>query len=351
MKSKKNKFLALGTIIAVVVNIGICVGEQKVEAIEKAKTIVDMGGRSVEVPVKVNRVVGTHGIITQIVFALAPDKIVCVDGMTAGNKAFPRVDPRFSNLLNIGDVHHGINEETVISINPDVIIDVLWGGGGRLHLQEKLGIPTVFVQLPTPKVTLGDSIRFIGRVLGKENRANKLVSFYENKLNRLDIMLSQIPESEKVTVYGGGFNLLTTHRPGWGVYQAITRGGGIDVVKDESSLGGSIEVSIEQLLKWNPDVIIVDAYCKDSVESISSDPRFQTIKAIKDKRVYQEPSGLFISWLRPGPEGYLGPIWVANKLYPHRFNFNMREEARNFYYKVYRYNISDEELSQIFKSN
>jgi len=108
-----------------------------------------------------------------------------------------------------------------------------------------------------------------------------------------------------------------------------------------------VNVSLEQVIKWNPDYIILAPYCSDTVESVLQNPALQSVTAVKNKNVYMMPQ--FIgSYDLPEPEVVLGIMWLSNKLYPDKVNFDLRNEAKEFYQKVFDYTLTDADLTAIF---
>jgi iron complex transport system substrate-binding protein len=104
---------------------------------------------------------------------------------------------------------------------------------------------------------------------------------------------------------------------------------------------------MEQVLIWNPDVLILDKTCPDSVSKVLSDPTWLTVNAVKNKRVYRAPNGFLDTWGRPYLESALSRVWLADKLYPGKMGLNIVTEAKNFYSKFYGINLTDEEINKI----
>jgi len=81
--------------------------------------------------------------------------------------------------------------------------------------------------------------------------------------------------------------------------------------------GGFAEVSAEQVVQWNPDVMVSVQYCGDdcSPEAIKANPQLQTVKAVQSGQVYWFPSSMD-PWDYPEPRSILGMLWLAKTLYP-----------------------------------
>jgi len=127
--------------------------------------------------------------------------------------------------------------------------------------------------------------------------------------------------------------------------EMIVRASGVSVTAQLP--GGKVDVSLEQVIKWNPEYIILAPYCSDTVDSVLQNPALQSVKAVKNKNVYKMPQ--FIgSYDLPEPEVILGIMWLSNTLYPDKVHFDLRNEAKTFYKKVFDYTLTDADLESIF---
>jgi len=108
-------------------------------------------------------------------------------------------------------------------------------------------------------------------------------------------------------------------------------------------------VSIEQVLQWDPDLILTwNDRQEGAYKIITTDPKWQNIKAVKNKEVYQIPHGPF-NWFDrpPSVNRILGVKWLAHLLYPEVFSYDIYRETREFYKKFYHYELSEEDLNEL----
>jgi len=141
-----------------------------------------------------------------------------------------------------------------------------------------------------------------------------------------------------------------TNPPGSAHTQLIEICGGTNVVEAPITKGG-VGVSMELILKWNPDVIIV----KDPIfyEKIYSDPLWKNINAVKNKEVYLVPNSPF-NWFEgpPGVNTIIGIPWMAKVLYPDKFmNLDLKGLTQEFYSEFYHYNLSESEVESLLRSS
>jgi iron complex transport system substrate-binding protein len=110
-----------------------------------------------------------------------------------------------------------------------------------------------------------------------------------------------------------------------------------------TGLAGALKpVTVEQILRWNPDIIIVGGQAKTALGHDLS-----TIPALQGKRIVKNPSGVF-AWDRYGPEFPLQLLWAARQLNPSLFReLDLERECRDFYRRFYSYNLSPAEAHLI----
>jgi len=121
------------------------------------------------------------------------------------------------------------------------------------------------------------------------------------------------------------------------ILTAGTRPGGLH--------SGLAEVSMEKVLGWNPDILIIDF---GTPEDVYADPKWKSVQAIKNRAVHKQPIGIFI-WDRPTAESaVLHPLWLAKTAYPERFaDLDMMQEIKKFYRDIASFNLTDKQATDI----
>ncbi|PIV56143.1 MAG: hypothetical protein COS15_02125 [Caldiserica bacterium CG02_land_8_20_14_3_00_36_38] len=277
--------------------------------------------------------------ILGILFPLkSEDKLIATPrGKVVNLNNFVKV---FPNAKNLPDASHfrDPNVETILSYKPDLVITTYQTPIKKL---EEAGIPVVLLNLESPQLML-KSIQFLGNILGKYEQARQALIYFNEKLNY--IKDKTISVNKKATVYIAGANILTTF--GGDFYQTYLAdlAGALSISKDLK--GGKVNVSVEQILLWNPDYIVLASYCADSVDDVLNNPKLKDLKAVKNKNVFRMPSYI-LSYDLPTPESILGIMWLSDKLYPQIVNFDIEKEARDFYKNVYNFNIPPEDLKAV----
>jgi iron complex transport system substrate-binding protein len=143
--------------------------------------------------------------------------------------------------------------------------------------------------------------------------------------------LKDVSEEERTRVYlAGAHGILSSCGSDFYQHFLIEQAGGVNVAAELQ--GGWQNVSPEQLVAWDPDVIIADPYCKESMEDIlKMDPGLEVLQAVKNDELYSFPE--IGQWSFPIPQSAMGILWLSKTIYPEQFEDIDFEEEVNSYYK------------------
>ncbi len=326
------------------------------EAIADFIEIVDMADRTVTIPAEVDTIFSTGPVGTILIYSLNPDKMVGWNyELREGEKRY--IDEKYHDLPNLGGAgKESINVEEVLKVDPDVLIAM-----GTIddtfisqtdELQEKMGKPIVILDEDIYK--LDKAYEILGKVMGEENRAEELGKYCREALEDIEKNSAQITDDMKVDIYyAEGPSGLETEPAGSWHAQVIDMVGGNNVAKVEIKEGkGKSEVSIEQLLLWDPEIIISwDDERGGYYSGILKDPAWKDITAVKKGEVYEIPNKPF-NWFDrpPSVNRILGLKWIGNLLYPDIYDYDMREEVKEFYDKFYHYQLTEEEIDELLEN-
>ncbi|AKB53386.1 MULTISPECIES: iron ABC transporter substrate-binding protein [Methanosarcina] len=317
--------------------------------------ITDMLGRQLTVPVEISSIIGTSSPSAILVYMLAPDKLVGWNSKQ--NFTQPFMDENYSNLPVIGNWLGSKtgNYETIIDMHPDIVIESTATNGETNEAierrQENLGsIPVVAINDSILFVTQSDpTIEYVGKLLNCEAQAKKLIEFRSSILSEINNTVKDIPEDKKVRVYyAEGPKGLMTDPSGSQHSQVIDICGGVNVADCPLTSGsGMTQVSIEQVMNWNPEIIITSN--PQFYSTVYSDSLWASIDAVKNKKVYLAPQNPFCWIDRPqGPHLILGTAWTAKLLYPDLFaDMDLSKLTREFYSEFFHYDLKDEELNML----
>lgn len=356
-----NKNLKIGVIIIVIAIIAVFIGYEAYSNptnINGTVKITDMLGKSISVPANINKVLTTSPPTTNLVYMIAPDKLGGWNSnLTDDQKKY--TPTKYQNLPVVGGWYSTFqgNPENFIAQNPSIILyDYTMHGNSSPtmeNMQQSMGsIPVVGVQSSTNVSNYTPSIEFTGKLLGASDSSNKLVTFYNSVLNPVTSVVKTIPDNQKVRVYYAESAAgLQTDPNGSQHSQLINLCGGINVADVPLKQGnGMSSVNMEQVLQWNPDVIITNN--PQFFNSIYSNSSWQDVSAVKNHKVYLAPTAP-LGWFDrpPGVNTIIGIPWTAKVLYPDKFtNFNMTSLTKEFYSDFYHVNITDDDVKNIMSN-
>ena len=329
---------------------------QAEEASEAAgeREITDMAGRKVVVPDEVETVFSASTVTAIFMYTLAPDKLLGWN-YELNDLEKSVILKEYHDLPNFG-MGDSINYEAVIAAGPTIAVNVGTINDKMISdcdkLSESLGVPVVAVD--GDLAASAEAYRFMGELLGEEEQAEKLASYAEKTF--ADIEKMEVPEDKKVRIYyGNGEDSLETAPAGSAHGQIIDMVNAVNVADLEMGEGSRVQISAEQLLAWDPDVIVVNGEPKadtsgaSAAEAILANPDYASLKAVQDQQVYGTPNTPF-SWMdRPmGPNRIVGIRWLSGLIYPEYLNYNVDEEVKEFFDLFYHVQLTDEQLENIY---
>ena len=298
---------------------------------EKKLTLIDMADRIVTVPRPIERIVSTFPEETRVIVEVGGvDKLVGVSSYLIMDNYAPNfimltAYPQLKELPGVGSYREP-NLEQIVTLNPDVVISGNSGPDKANIIQEKTGIPTVALSAKFDYKGEGgafEAYRLAGKVIGNEERAEELISFISEEFDKVLAVTSKIPDNERVRVYYLCFGLT---RP-YCAYAPIEIAGGINVARTGSE--SVITVSKEQIIAWNPDIILIHSTSKShtigTIEDILSDSDLQSMNAVKNGKVYYSKGG----YVGGNPTTAVTEApYMAKLFYPEKFeDLDVEEEG------------------------
>ena len=314
------------------------------------RSITDSAGRRVEIPQRISRVLAAGPPASILLYTLAPEQMIgWVRTPSPAEKAYLKESvrelPEYGRLTGRGGT---ANLENVLKFKPDLIIDI-----GSIaptyvslanNVQEQTKIPYVLLDGAFDKTP--EMYRLLGDLLGVQDRAEQLARYADETLNGLRTRIAAIPDAERPRVYyGRGVNGLETGLAGSINLEVLERLAAVNVAA-VAGTGGLTKVSIEQVLSWNPDVIL--ALDPAFYQSVASDPLWASVKAVQNKRIYLAPN-LPYGWFDapPGVNRLIGVRWLGAILYPKQFPEKLEETTRQFYKLFYQVDLTDEQIAAL----
>jgi iron complex transport system substrate-binding protein len=312
----------------------------------RAQSVTDSAGRTVPVPAQVTRVfpAGPPAAIT--LYTMAPDLLL---GWPRANRAdeLEFLDPKIGARPEVGRITgrgNTANLEVVLALKPDLILDIGSVNNTYISLAERVqqqtGIP--YALLDGRFDGIAGTYRTIGALTGRRDAGEAAARYADETIKTITSRLPP-PEKRPRVYYARGPRGLETGL-----------GGSINVETIEllarnvagGTRGGLATVSIEDVLVWDPDVIVtID---KDFAENVYSLPIWRPVAAVRAKRVHLSPK-LPFGWIDfpPSVNRLIGLWWLAKILYPELFPENLRALTREFYQRFYHVPLSDAQIDRV----
>ena len=316
-----------------------------------ARPFTDAAGRRVEVPERVTRVLAAGPPAAVLLATLAPDKMIAWPrAPSPEERAF--LNPALRDLPASGRLTGrggSANVEAVLALKPDLIVDV--GSTAATYasladrVQAQTGIP--YLLLDGRFKATPETYRSLGALIDAAEEGEALAAESETILRNVAAAVEAVPEEKRPRVYyGRGPRGLETGLAGSINTEIIEAAGGRNVAG--AGAGGLAAVSPEQVLVWNPDVII--ALDPDFPKLAAADPLWSGLKAVHEGRVHAVPT-LPFGWVDapPGVNRLIGLRWLAGLFFPEQFPQTLGDAVRDFYRRFYRVELTPEQLDRLLR--
>ena len=319
------------------------IAETVAETEAATKIFTDSLGREIEVPTHITKVAVSGPLAQIVLFAICPDLLVgTANGWDDCAKEY--IADQYYNLPELGQLYGGkgdLNPESLLASGAEVVIDVGEPKDSAKDdldaLQEQTGIP--FIHVTAALDSFADAYRMLGDLLDMEDEAEEIALYLEKVYDRTQKIAESVEKVNLLYVTGDtGQNVIA-----YGSYHSEVidlLSNNLAVVDEPSSKGTGNEVDLEQILNWNPDVVIV---APESVyDTIGDDPTWQQVNAIKNGKYYEVPQGPY-NWMGfpPSVQRYLGMMWMAQLLYPDEADYDLYEEVAEYYELFYHCELTE----------
>ena len=239
------------------------------------------------------------------------------------------------------------NVESLLSLDPDLVFQ--WG-----HLNDDIIDPLTNAGLNVALIKIGQEeftrqwLTIMGAVTGNQEKAAKMISWRDDVQAELKTETDKLSTEERPRVLYFMNYLSKLRVAGGKSYNNfyINLAGGQNVA---SELGMSAEVGPEQIIDWNPEVILLNGFEKKlSPQDVYDNPLFADLSAVKNRRVYKMPLGGY-RWDPPNQESPLTWLWLSMVLHPDRFDWDMPRRMDDNYKVMYGQGVSSEDVKKILR--
>ncbi|MFT4106803.1 MAG: ABC transporter substrate-binding protein [Lacrimispora sp.] len=320
---------------------------------ERTVTILSDGTQA-QVPAVVDKVAAIFGpAYERLVVLGAEDKIVMASA--SHKKAWPWSNLIYKRLGEIDVLENGTDLDTEVLLNKGTQVAFCFGNPQTVEAINRAGMVAVpWDPSPEPFDNIKGILFRYADIVGGDapERAQKYADYFDEKMKLITDYTNTLTDEQKPTVYFASSGIERSVGADSDVTEMIAYAGGTSLSKEIPG-HSFVDVSLEQIISWNPDHIFVDHIGVSQGQTIdqvlaelTGDPKFASLQAVKDGRVYASPVGVF--YWDSGVQCILQLMWMAQKLHPEAFtDINMAEEVKYFYQEFFDYELTDEQAQKI----
>ena len=264
--------------------------------------------------------------LEEVILALnAWDHIVSLPLTSIDNRLVQAMKPSRKAYTSFSDTGE-LNFESLLSSHPNVVFT--WIGNTQIIARlAELGFKTVTVHAWNFD-DIDRIVREVGDVLGSHERSELIRKQMQKLLNHIK-HATKGQEPVKVLWLGGTRTLVYGKK--WIFHDIIDKAGGVDVTSDLSFEPWVAELSVEKIIRMNPDVIIIGGWSPYSKEDILRDPQWAPVAAVRNARVYKTPD----KRANFSPYAALMAVMVAHWCYPDKITAEEALQLLDTYHKVF----------------
>ncbi len=314
---------------------------------EAGLEFIDATGKQVSLPALPERIVvagkATPYVLDTIyLFPDAANKLTALEVRGFDTQAFLElVDP---NVTVKNMLERDAGPEQIAPYQPDLVILKNISLGKLGDALEEIAIPVMGMNLETPAFFYED-IRALGKVFDNAERAEEIIAYYQGREAQVNELMSDLQDIERPSVLvlqysedGGDISFKVPPASYLQTTMVQNAGGNPIWLGVDGGSDGWIQVGLEQIAVWNPEVIFVVNYGGDSVETagqLVQSPNWEGLQAVDNGLVYGFPAD-FASWDLIDPRWILGQQWLATILQPERAaEIDLPAQVVNFYQEMY----------------
>jgi iron complex transport system substrate-binding protein len=255
--------------------------------------------------------------------------------------------PQYIGKLPVVGQFYGsrdLNSETIAGIAPEVIIDI---GEPKRSIVDDMDSITAAIAIPAIHITAElrstpEAFRTLGKLLGREEKGEALAAFCEKTLSYAEGIMARVGNNKKPALYcmgNGGLNVLAAGSFHTEILDWMAENKA--VVANPASRGSGNETNLEQILLWDPELILFGP--RSVYVTAPSDPTWKQLRAIRTGAYYEVPAGPY-NWMGSPPSinRYLGILWLGKVLYPAYAQYDLYTEAAEYYRLFYGHELSRE---------
>lgn len=309
----------------------------------QSRVLLDMAATPVTVPQQVKRVVtiGPVPVLNSLIFAIDEGRSIA-NGLPEFAK-HPRwgyqtvFAPQISTLPALQNPDNTPNLEALLQTGPDAVLTMDRASAEKMR---RAGLPALYLAWTRPEEVKA-AVRLLGQLYSRPEAADRYVERFDTILANVTARLQQSRPPSPRVLY---FNPTTLTQPHLVVEWWIRAAGGESVTDDGRSIE-SRSFTMEQLLAWDPDFLIVVS--REDAEILLQEPRFAGLTAVRNRHLLVAPCAAH-TWGNRTAEQPLTVLWAAKQFHPSLFgNVDLMAETKHFYQDIFGVNLSPAQIEEI----
>lgn len=237
------------------------------------------------------------------------------------------------------------NVETLLDLEPDVVVQWADLSPEAIPLVEEAGLPVVGLEYGTQE-DLETWIMLFSQIAGKPERGEELVAWHQAEIAEIrEKVAAQAAPRPRAMILSRDGDTYSVNADTYYNFQIDLTGG--DAVTDEIVSDNAV-VGPEQILEWDPEVILLSGFDESTPEEIYADPRLASVSAVQNQRVYKTPLGGY-RWQVSSVESPLMWQWMYSVFYPGEQDGVLRANVKDAFEDLFVYDISEEEIDQVLR--
>ena len=282
------------------------------EMIETSIVVTDDLGVEIVLTGSAQKIISISPSLTEILFSVgAGDRLIGRDS----NSMYPE---EAVAAVDLGGMWEGIPVEDILAMEPDLILAGEIFAEDAIQELRDLGLTIYWQKNPADFEGLYKNISDIAVLTGTEDIADELIISMTDRVSELDDKLSSVGDIPLVFYELDASDPANPYTPGGGTFISfiISRAKGLNL--GDSLKGSWVQVSSEELLAQNPDIILLaDALYGVTTESVAERPGWDAINAVINNAIYPiDPNMMSV----PGPRLVDALEETAKLLHPELFD-------------------------------
>ncbi|MCG8351679.1 MAG: ABC transporter substrate-binding protein [Chloroflexales bacterium] len=270
-----------------------------------------------------------------------PSSAQAIQGEILG-EIFPEAGSIPSDVVGEG---FAPNVESILALNPDLVIQ--WGNRGAdlTAPLENAGLNVAGLNYGTQE-DLETWITLFGDMIGEPERATQIIDWQRSSLAEIQTQAETIGDEPPRIIYFNrlGEELRVAGSDTYNDFYIQLVGG----VNPAAEVNGFTAVNAEQVLTWNPDIVLIGNFDEATPDDVYQNPLWQEMSAVVNQRVYKAPLGGY-RWDPPNQESPLLWRWLAVLAFPEVYAFDLRNDIRENYQLLYDYEPTEEQIDRILQ--